>query len=89
MWTGTAVCHVKEYRKSDAEWSEIVLEPTEEPVRCVIPYRALVKVVELHVDGRMFQGDASALSKGLWSFKLDDEERIRAIAAAAVLETTF
>ena len=86
IWTGTAVCHVREYRKSDAEGSEIVLEPTEEPVRCVIFYRALVKVIELYVDGRMMQGDASALSKGGWSFKLDEGERIRAIATATVLE---
>eukprot|EP00973_Karenia_brevis_P079126 10978837-Karenia_brevis.AAC.1 len=27
--------HLKEYRKSDAEGSEIVLEPTEEPVKIV------------------------------------------------------
>ena len=70
LWTGTAVRHIKEYRKTDAEGSDIVLEPTEEPVRCIIFYRALVKVVELYVDGRMMQGDASALSKGGWSFKL-------------------
>ncbi len=61
-------------------------EPTEEIVRCQIPYRALVKVVELYVDGRMFQGDASALSKGGWSFKLDAGERVRSIAIATVLE---
>ena len=47
-WTGAAVCHRKEYRKSDAEGSEIVLEPTEEPVRCTIFYRALVKVCLLY-----------------------------------------
>ena len=79
---GTAVTHVKEYRKYDAEGSEIVLEPTEEPVKCLIHYRALVKVVELYVDGRMMQGDASSLSKGGWSFRLDAGERIRAIAIA-------
>ena len=61
-------------------------EPTEEPVRCVIFYRALVRVVELHVDGRMFQGDATALSKGGWTFKLDAGERVRSIAIARVLE---
>ena len=33
LWSGTAVQHVKEYRKSDAAGSEIVLEPTEEPVK--------------------------------------------------------
>ncbi len=85
-WTGTAVTHAKEYRRSDAEGSEIVTEPTEETVRCQIQYRALVKVVELYVDGRMFQGDASALSKGGWSFKLDAGERVRSIAIATVLE---
>eukprot|EP00973_Karenia_brevis_P009582 1293790-Karenia_brevis.AAC.1 len=59
VWTGTAVQHLKEYRKSDSEGSEIVLEPTEEPVKIVVFYRAIVKLVELYVDGRMMQGDAS------------------------------
>ena len=87
VWTGTRVRHLKEYRKSDAEGSEILLEPIEELVRCVIQYRALVKVVELYVDGRMMmQGDATALSKGGWTFKIDEGARIRAIAPAAVLE---
>ena len=63
-----------------------MLEPTEEPLEGIIFYRALVKVVELYVDGRMMQGDASALSKGGWSFKVDEGERVRAIAAAVVLE---
>ena len=53
----------KEYRKTSEEGSEVVLEPTEEVVRMVIPYRALTKVVELYVDGRMHQGDASTLAK--------------------------
>eukprot|EP00973_Karenia_brevis_P054381 7555419-Karenia_brevis.AAC.1 len=57
VWTGTAVQHVKEYRKSDAEGSEIFLEPTEEPVKIVVFYRAIVKLVELYVDGRLMQGD--------------------------------
>jgi hypothetical protein len=84
-WTGTAVRHVKEYRKYDADGSEVVLEPTEEPVRSIIHYSALVKVVELYVDGRMMQGDASTLSKGGWSFKVNQGEQIRAIAGAIAL----
>jgi hypothetical protein len=80
------VRRLKEYRKSDAEGSEIVLEPTEEPLRAIVFYRALVKVVELQVDGRMMQGDATALSRGGWSFKVQEEERIRAVAIAAALE---
>ena len=36
VWSGTSVRHLKEYRKSDSEGSEIVLEPTEEPVRSII-----------------------------------------------------
>ena len=64
-----------------------MLEPIEEPVRCIIFYRALVKVVELYVDGTMTHGDdASALSKGGWSFKIEEGERIRAIASATALE---
>ena len=39
------------------------------------------------MDGRMMQGDASALHKGGWSFKLDEGERVRAIAGATVLES--
>jgi len=80
------VKHLKEYRRSDADGSEVVLEPTEEPVKSIIFYRALVKVVELYVDGRMFQGDASTLAKGGWTFKIDEGERIRAISSAIVVE---
>ena len=54
---------------------------------CIIFYRALVKVVELYVDGRMMQGDASALSKGGWSFKVHEKESVQAIASAAVIES--
>jgi hypothetical protein len=86
IWTGTAVCHKQEYRKYDSEGSDIVLVPTEEPVRSIIFYSALVKVVELYVDGRMMQGDASVLTKGGWSFKVDSAERIRAIAGAVALD---
>ena len=76
VWTGIATRHLKEYRKSDATGTEIVLEPTKEPVRCIIFYRALVKVVELYADGRMMQGDASALTKGGWTFKIDEGELV-------------
>ena len=67
VWTGTAVRHLREYRTSNEDGAEIVFEPTDEPVRCIIFYRALVRVVELYVDGRMFPGDATALSKGGWT----------------------
>ena len=40
------------------------LEPTEEVVKVVIPYQAIVKLVELYADGRMMQGDATELTKG-------------------------
>ncbi len=86
-WTGTSVRHIKEYRKSDAEGSGIVLGPAEEPVRCLIYYQTLVKVVELYADGRVMQGDASALSKGEWSFKIDEDGRTPATAAAPVLQS--
>ena len=85
-WDGIAVKHLKEYRRNDSEGSEVTLEPTEDFVKLTILYRTLVKVVELHVDGRMFQGDASALAKGGWSFKLSEEESVRAIAGALILE---
>ena len=86
IWDGIAVKHLKEYRRNDAEGSEVTLEPTEEVVKITILYRTLIKVVELYVDGRMFQGDASALTKGGWTFKLSEEEEIRAIAGALVME---
>eukprot|EP00973_Karenia_brevis_P022038 3031143-Karenia_brevis.AAC.1 len=35
------------------------------------------------------QGDASSLSKGGWTFKIHDQERIRAIASATALEEQF
>jgi hypothetical protein len=80
------VRHLKEYRKSDTEGSEIVLEPTEEPVRIIVFYSALVKVVELQVGGRMMQGDTTVLTREGWSFKVREEEKIRAIFIATILE---
>ena len=82
LWIGMSVVHKKEYRRTDAEGSSVVLEPTEEPVKTSIPYRALIKVVELHMDGRMFQGDATTLSKGGWTYRIDADESVRAVAAA-------
>eukprot|EP00973_Karenia_brevis_P022639 3115728-Karenia_brevis.AAC.1 len=35
------------------------------------------------------QGDASSLSKGGWTFRIHDQERIRAIASATALEEHF
>ena len=52
----------------------------------LINYRTLVKLVELYVDGRMMQGDATALGKGGWSFRIEKEDSIRAIASAIVAE---
>jgi hypothetical protein len=63
-----------------------VLEPTEEPVRIIVFYPALVKVVELLTGGRMMQGDTTVLTRGGWSFKVREEEKLRAIAIATVLE---
>ena len=63
-----------------------MLEPTEEPARLIIHYRNLVKAVELLVDGRLTNGDVAALVKGGWTFRVEKEERIRAIAAAMVIE---
>ena len=76
---------IKEYRKHDDEGVTVVLEPTEDPVMVIVPYQALVKKIELYVDGRIHQGDASALAKGGWSFHLEDEETVMAIASAVVL----
>ena len=86
LWSGMAVQHRKEYRLTNAEGAETVLEPTEDPVQCVVFYRAIVKVVELYVDGRMMQGHASTLSKGGWSFKVYEGESIRAIASALIAD---
>ena len=84
-WSGTAVLWKKLYRQHDEEGSSEILETTEDPVMAMIPYRAIVRTVELLVDGRMFAGDASALSKGGWQFKVSHTEGIRAIAEAVVL----
>ena len=85
VWSGTSVRHLKEYRQTVAEGAGIALAPTDEPVRSIVLYQALVRAVELYVDGRMFQGDATTLSKGGWMFKVREEERVRAIAGASVL----
>ena len=79
------VVHRKEYRLPVAEGALTTTEPTDEIIKCIIYYRALVKAVELHVDGRMMQGDATQLSRGGWSFKMDEEEGVRAISAALLV----
>ena len=85
LWSGTAVVHKKEYRETNAEGADIVLEPTEELVKSVIPYQAIIKKVELYTEGRMMQGDASTLAKGGWSFKVTPQDSVRAIASAMVV----
>ena len=85
VWKGTGIHHLKEYHAVDEEGAEIVLTPTESAVKIIVPYANLVRVVELYVEGRMMQGDASALSKGGWTFKVDSQEKVRAISEAMVL----
>ena len=47
VWSGMSIKHLREYRMSAAEGSEVVTEPTEELVRAAVPYRMVVRVVEL------------------------------------------
>eukprot|EP00973_Karenia_brevis_P057722 8029290-Karenia_brevis.AAC.1 len=54
-------------------------------MKVIVFYEAIVKLVELYVDGRMMQGDASSLSKGGWTFKIYNEASVRAIACASAL----
>ena len=54
-------------------------------MRSLIGYQAIVKVVELYADGRMTNGDSSALCKGGWQFKIDREECLRAVAEAVIV----
>ena len=81
-----AVRHVREYRVVTDEGEELTTELGDNPVTCQVPYNAIVKLVELYQDGRMSNGDASALRQGNGTYKLDDDETIRAISAACVLE---
>ena len=67
----------------------MVTTPTEDPVRCVVFYRMLIRVVELLADGRMMQGDITALRQGGWTFKTEPIERVRAVAEALVLKTNL
>ena len=60
-------------------------EPTGEQVKAIVFYSALVKAVELYLDGRMHQGDASTLASGGWSYRIDNSESFRAIATANIL----
>ena len=84
LWQGTGIVHKREYLRKDSQGSDVTLEATDELVRVIVFYPALVRVVELHVGGRMMQGDASELTKGGWTFKVAPNERIRAIASALV-----
>ena len=86
VWTGTHIRHLKEYREVQDGDTVVVTTPTEDPVRSVVFYRMLIRVVELLTDGRMMQGDITALSQGGWTFKTDSTERVRAIAEALVLK---
>ena len=85
VWKGTGIHHSKEYHAVDEDGAEIVLTPTESAVKIIVPYANIVKLVELYVEGRMMQGDASALSKGGWTFRVESRERVRAISEAMVL----
>ena len=86
IWTGMSVRHLREYRDTSEEGEVVTTEVSDNPVTCQVPYSALVKVVELYQDGRTMQGDASALSRGGWTFRIDEGERKRAVATAAALE---
>ena len=82
-WSGTAVLHLREYRRTTVgEGSQIVLEPTDEYVKVMVSYTAVIRTVELHVDGRLMQGDASALSKGGWSLKMEDAEKFERLLSS-------
>ena len=60
----------------DEEGCVVVLEPTRDPVMCMIHYRAIHKVVELYVDGRMHHGDVTQLAQGGWTFKIEQHDRV-------------
>ena len=47
------------------EGADMTTEPTPEVAKAIVFYSALVKVVELLQDGRMMQGDATILAKGV------------------------
>ena len=74
IWVGTTLVHKKEYRRTDTEGVEVVLEPTGEEVKLTIQYVNIVRKVELQQTGRMFQGDSTALAKGGWKFRVDQLE---------------
>ena len=44
VWSGTAVKHHREYRRVDGEGDEIVLEPTDQPVKCIVFYLSLIHI---------------------------------------------
>jgi hypothetical protein len=58
------------------------MTPGTESVRAVASYPAMVKVVELLADGRMMQGDASFLAKGVWAFRMNDNDLQRGLTEA-------
>ena len=87
VWTGAKIKHLKEYRRREPDGNTIItLEAADEPVKCVIPYAQLVRVVELYKDGAVLHGDATALSKGGWKYKISNDDKVRAVSAALVMK---
>ena len=58
------------------------MEPTEELVKLILPYRVLVLIVELSVEGKIVAGDLATLNKMGWSFRVTRRDKIRAISCA-------
>ena len=83
-WSTGFISHHKQYR--DRRDGSLTSTPTEEVGEVLVGYSQLVRVVELYQDGRLHNGDASVLRQGNWTYKLDDDEVVRAISAACVME---
>ena len=62
---GLQIVHLREYRKRNEQGeNRVTLEPTEDLVRGMVNYSAIVRLVELMPSGRLMHSAASELSRG-------------------------
>ena len=78
-WKGMTLIHRKKYIDHKEEGDVHTTTPTNRGVEETVFYAALVKKVELKVDGTLLASDVTTLNKGGWAFKLEEKESIRAL----------
>ena len=71
---GLQIVHIREYRKrNDQGETKVTFEPTDDLVRAMVNYSAIVRLVELMPSGRLMHSAASELSRGGWMHNIPEQ----------------